>query len=66
LGSNSIGWSLIVADDEGNPVKILKAGSRIIPMSQDILGNLIVGRLFPKRQNEQVIAVSVVCVNGIF
>lgn len=35
LGTNSIGWALI---DEGAN-KILGMGSRIIPMSQDILGN---------------------------
>lgn len=35
LGTNSIGWALI--DRDAN--KILGMGSRIIPMSQDILGN---------------------------
>ena len=36
LGTNSIGWALIEKDnDNGN---IINAGSRIIPMSQDILG----------------------------
>ncbi|GHT31298.1 hypothetical protein AGMMS49574_12810 [Bacteroidia bacterium] len=39
LGTNSIGWALIDTDEEGNPISIKKAGSRIIPMSQDILGN---------------------------
>ena len=34
LGTNSIGWSLIDLDEK----KILGLGSRIIPMSQDILG----------------------------
>lgn len=35
LGTNSIGWALI--DKDAN--KILGMGSRIIPMSQDVLGN---------------------------
>ncbi|MDR0560951.1 MAG: hypothetical protein LBG92_12365 [Prevotellaceae bacterium] len=34
LGTNSIGWALIDADEK----KILGMGSRIIPMSQDIMG----------------------------
>lgn len=38
LGTNSIGWALIRLDEKDNPVEIRKAGSRIIPMSQDILG----------------------------
>lgn len=36
LGTNSIGWSLVDIEKE----KILGLGSRIIPMSQDIIGNL--------------------------
>lgn len=35
LGTNSIGWALV--DRDAN--KILGMGSRIIPMSQDVLGN---------------------------
>ncbi|MBF0647957.1 type II CRISPR RNA-guided endonuclease Cas9 [Dysgonomonas sp. GY75] len=35
LGTNSIGWALVDKDAQ----KILGMGSRIIPMSQDILGN---------------------------
>ena len=34
LGTNSIGWALVDLEDK----KILGLGSRIIPMSQDILG----------------------------
>ena len=37
LGTNSIGWAL-VNEDENNEKEILGIGSRIIPMSQDILG----------------------------
>jgi len=37
LGTNSIGWALVTEDDD-NQKGILGIGSRIIPMSQDILG----------------------------
>lgn len=39
LGTNSIGWALIKQDFENKHGKILGMGSRIIPMSQDILGD---------------------------
>jgi len=38
LGTNSIGWALVKQDFENKTGKILGLGSRIIPMSQDILG----------------------------
>lgn len=38
LGTNSIGWALVQIDEEFNGSKILKLGSRIIPMSQKVLG----------------------------
>lgn len=38
LGTNSIGWALVSTDENGKPCKIDGLGSRIIPMSQDILG----------------------------
>ncbi len=38
LGTNSIGWALIEQDIKNDAGKILGVGSRIIPMSQDILG----------------------------
>ena len=46
LGTNSIGWAVVNADEKTrengttylSPVGISAAGSRIIPMSQDILG----------------------------
>ena len=38
LGTNSIGWALISKDENTNLQKIEGIGSRIIPMSQDILG----------------------------
>lgn len=38
LGTNSIGWALIKQDFDNKEGKILGLGSRIIPMSQDVLG----------------------------
>ena len=38
LGTNSIGWALINQDEKNNTGEIIKVGSRIIPMSEDILG----------------------------
>lgn len=38
LGTNSIGWALVENDFENKKGKILGTGSRIIPMSQEILG----------------------------
>jgi len=38
LGTNSIGWALIQQDFENKKGEILGMGSRIIPMSQDIMG----------------------------
>ena len=39
LGSNSIGWALVKAEENGSPIGSIKMDSRIIPMSQDILGS---------------------------
>ncbi len=39
LGTNSIGWALIEQDFENRQGNILGMGSRVIPMSQDILGD---------------------------
>ena len=38
LGTNSIGWSLVNLDFHQKKGNILGLGSRIIPMSQDVLG----------------------------
>ncbi|MBS4064998.1 MAG: hypothetical protein KGZ74_10595, partial [Chitinophagaceae bacterium] len=38
LGTNSIGWALVEQNFENKYGKILGMGSRIIPMSQDIIG----------------------------
>lgn len=39
LGTNSIGWAIVEQDFENKYGKILGIGSRIIPISQDILGD---------------------------
>ena len=39
LGTNSIGWALVNQNFDKKEGKILGMGSRIIPMSQDILGD---------------------------
>lgn len=44
LGTNSIGWALVEQDFESKAGKILGMGSRIIPMSQDILGKFDSGQ----------------------
>ena len=44
LGTNSIGWSVIENDFDKKEGKIINAGSRIIPMSQDILGKFDSGQ----------------------
>jgi CRISPR-associated endonuclease Csn1 len=44
LGTNSIGWALVENDFEKKAGKIVDLGSRIIPMSQDILGKFDAGQ----------------------
>jgi CRISPR-associated endonuclease Csn1 len=44
LGTNSIGWALIEHDFEKKQGEILGLGSRIIPMSQDILNKFDAGQ----------------------
>ncbi|MVT11986.1 type II CRISPR RNA-guided endonuclease Cas9 [Chitinophaga tropicalis] len=39
LGTNSIGWALIELEEDKSDGRILGAGSRIIPMSQDVLSD---------------------------
>ena len=44
LGTNSIGWALVNQDFQEKQGKILGLGSRIIPMSQDVLGKFDSGQ----------------------
>ena len=46
----SIGWSLIQADDEGNPQSILELGSRIVPLSPDDANEFSSGNAISKNQ----------------
>ncbi len=39
IGTNSIGWALIEQENTERKGSIINAGSRILPMSQDVLGN---------------------------
>lgn len=43
LGTNSIGWALVKQDFENKQGEILGLGSRIIPMTQDVMGNFEAG-----------------------
>lgn len=43
LGTNSIGWAMVEEDFDSKQGKIWGMGSRIIPMSQDILGKFDAG-----------------------
>ena len=44
LGTNSIGWAVIEKNDEERLGKVIGAGSRILPMSQDVLGKFDSGQ----------------------
>ncbi|MCD4735493.1 MAG: hypothetical protein K8R53_05585 [Bacteroidales bacterium] len=44
LGTNSIGWALVEQDFDNIKGEITGIGSRIIPMSQDILGKFDAGQ----------------------
>ncbi|HOW30283.1 MAG TPA: type II CRISPR RNA-guided endonuclease Cas9 [Bacteroidales bacterium] len=35
LGTNSIGWALIETEENGNPIRIIALGARIIPLDSD-------------------------------
>ncbi|MDR1343195.1 MAG: type II CRISPR RNA-guided endonuclease Cas9 [Prevotellaceae bacterium] len=43
LGTNSIGWAVVNKNEENTLIGIEGLGSRIIPMSQDVLGNFDAG-----------------------
>ncbi|HEX8019070.1 type II CRISPR RNA-guided endonuclease Cas9 [Mucilaginibacter sp.] len=44
LGTNSIGWALVQQDEKEKSGNIIAAGSRILPMSQDVLGKFDSGQ----------------------
>ena len=35
LGTNSIGWAVVVTDENDKPVSIESMGSRIVPLTSD-------------------------------
>lgn len=43
LGTNSIGWAIVKTDLENNPIELVNMGSRIIPMTQDVMDNFAQG-----------------------
>lgn len=49
MGTNSVGWALI--DENGKDSKILGLGSRIIPMSQDVVSGFEEGK--PQEKNKK-------------
>ncbi len=44
LGTNSIGWALLNTNENGKPCSIAGMGSRIIPMTQDVLDTFSGGK----------------------
>ena len=44
LGTNSIGWAKVSMDDDGKYLHDIKLGSRIIPMSQDVISDFDKGK----------------------
>ncbi len=48
LGTNSIGWALVKQDYENNKGEIIGLGSRIIPMSQEIINDFNKGISIPQ------------------
>lgn len=51
LGTNSIGWALILVDSENIPSRILGMGSRIIPLSTDDKSQFEKGQAISKNQD---------------
>ena len=50
LGVSSIGWSVISADENGDPAEILGMGSRIVPLSTDDANEFSTGNAISKNQ----------------
>lgn len=50
LGTNSIGWAVILVDDQNIPMKIEGMGSRIIPLSPDDANEFCTGNAISKNQ----------------
>lgn len=52
LGTNSIGWAVVEVDDDGNVVRILAMGSRIVPLSSDESNEFSAGKAISKNQKK--------------
>ena len=61
LGTNSVGWAVINANDEGKYLSIEKANSRIIPMT-----NMRVATLNPLLQNAHHLEESADLLNAFY
>ena len=51
IGTNSVGWALIEQDFASKTGRIIDAGVRVIPMSQDILGKFDSGQSHSQTEN---------------
>ena len=51
LGTNSIGWAVVNADENGKPVSIERMGSRIVPLSPDDTNEFTKGNAISKNQS---------------
>ncbi|SFQ44014.1 CRISPR-associated endonuclease Csn1 [Flavobacterium akiainvivens] len=54
LGVTSIGWAVIVTDDDNTPIKILGMGSRIIPLSTADKEEFQKGQAISKNQSRTI------------
>ena len=50
LGTNSIGWALVEVDEDGNVIRIIGMGSRIIPLSPDDTNEFTAGKSITKNK----------------
>lgn len=51
LGTNSIGWAVVNADENEKPVSIERLGSRIVPLSPDDMNEFTKGNAISKNQS---------------
>lgn len=51
LGTNSIGWTVVDADENGIPIRIIAMGSRIIPLTSDDRDQFTKGQAISKNQD---------------
>ncbi|HQO32646.1 MAG TPA: hypothetical protein PK534_10595, partial [Chitinophagales bacterium] len=51
LGTNSIGWALVEADNNNIPIRIIGMGSRIIPLNSDDRTQFQRGQTITKNQD---------------